>query len=115
MNWSFLFPNRDLKAPDLNVEVENGNHADALLNSNSFQSVMRRVREGVHIRWASSPITDLEGQHELRLIIKVLDDIEGTLHRDVDTGKLALNQLEKMRADEKRRTERAKRSFIRAI
>ena len=115
MNWNFLFPKKELSEPNLNEEIEVGNQANAVVTNPAFQSVMRRVREGVHLRWASSPITDFEGQHELRLIIKVLDDLEGTLKRDIDTGKMALAQLEKLRQEERRKKERATRSFMRAV
>lgn len=116
MNWDFLFKWRKEPAPvDLNLEVTKGNEAESLLNSPAYMGAMRRVREGIHERWAASPLGDVEGQHELRLILKAVDDIEGNLRNDVATGKMAAQQIKLIREDEQRKQERKDRKHIRAI
>ena len=75
--------------------IERGHQAEQLLKSAAFERAWQRVRQGVHERWALSPITDKDGQHELRLLIKVMDDIEGNLHQEMQSGLMAQAQLRK--------------------
>jgi hypothetical protein len=106
MNFSFLRRDKRLAEPNINKEAELGAKAEALLRDETYQNAVRSVREGIHIRWAASPITDVEGQHELRLMLKLLDDIEANIAEVVSTGKLAAVQIEQERAKEKRKKPR---------
>lgn len=75
-------------------EMELGAKAQQLLDNASYKEAVSKVRQGIHDRWASSPIADREGQHELRLLLKLLDDLEGNIIEVAQTGKMAERQYE---------------------
>lgn len=54
------------------------------------------VREAIFARWADTPIRDKDGAHELRLMLKVLDDTRAVLTVAVSDGKLAAAELNRL-------------------
>lgn len=84
-----------IKAPNLFREMEVGNQAQAFLDSPCYERVMGKLREGIHTKWAGSPIADKDGQHELRLMLKILDDFDANLRAEATTGKMAAIQIER--------------------
>lgn len=115
MNFEFLQHILNPRKPTLGEDAKRGEDAEALFASPAFQTALYRVRRGIHERFAASPVSDLEGQHELRLMLKVLDDIEGNLAADVRDGKLAKEQLRLEQEAVKRKKEREERGFLRSI
>lgn len=104
MNWPEFFKRRladrqPPKPPNLSIEMRLGAEASALMDSPAFQRVMERMRVQIIESWAASPLEDKEGQHELRLMLKVLDGMEQQIKDESDSGKMAKRQLE----DEQRR------------
>jgi hypothetical protein len=97
MRFDFLFKKRGFESPNVYKEAEMGGKAEALLRDETYQNAVRSVREGIHLKWAASPVTDYEGQHELRLMLKLLDDIEANIAEAARTGKLAAVQIEQGR------------------
>lgn len=93
MNWDFLFSRKKLEPPNIYREAELGAKAAALLNDETYQNAVRSVREGIHQRWADSPVMDVEGQHELRLMLKLLGDLEANIAAAINTGHLASAQI----------------------
>ena len=75
-------------------QVAKGTRAEQLLGSDVYRDGVKGVRQAIFDTWASSPIRDHEGQHELRLMMKLLDDLEGHIVAMVNTGKLAKAQIE---------------------
>lgn len=104
--FDFLFSKEKIESPNIHKEADLGAKAEALLRDETYQNAVRSVREGIHIRWSASPITDVEGQHELRLMLKLLDDIEANIEEVVRTGKLAAVQIAEEKAKEKRKKPR---------
>lgn len=118
MNWDFLkkvFKPSQYDGPILELELRKGIEAETLLNSEAYSRARMRVRQGIHEKWAASPVSDIEGQHKLRLLLKALDDIEGNLVEEMQTGQLAREQLKRQQEEEKRKRERETRSIIRSI
>ncbi len=115
MNFEFLKRIINPRKPTLGEDIKRGDEAEMLLASPAFQSAIYRVRSGIHERFAASPVSDIEGQHELRLMLKVLDDIEGNLQIDVNGGKLAKEQMRQENEAAKRKKEREERGFLRSI
>jgi hypothetical protein len=74
-------------------EASIGLKAERLLEELSPYTGM--VRQAILDKWQNSPIGDKEGQHELRLMIKLLTDLEANIKTAIDTGKLARIQLER--------------------
>lgn len=79
----------------LNEEVSRGREAELLLNNPIFVESFAAVRAGIINAWADAPLRDKEGAHELKLMLKLLTDVESNIKRVVDTGKMATIQLER--------------------
>ena len=99
----FLFRKKELAAPNVYKELEAGSRAEALLRDEAYQTAVRSVREGIHLRWAESPVSDVEGQHELRLMLKLLDDLEKNIEQAVSSGKIAAVQEKELEKRKKKR------------
>jgi hypothetical protein len=75
-------------------EIERGLHADQLLDHYLFKESFTTVRQNIMDSWASSPIRDKEGAHELRLMLHCLTNIENYIRSIAETGKMASLQRE---------------------
>lgn len=78
----------------LDQELRDGRLAGELLEMKAFSDAVASVKAAIHERWATSPVKDHEGQHELRLMLKLLEDLLGNLQTAVANGKFAANELE---------------------
>jgi hypothetical protein len=78
----------------LEAEVKKGDAAETLLETQAFKDAEQSVRAAIFDKWATSPLADIEGQHELRLMLKLLDDLLGNLRLAVSNGKFSCNELE---------------------
>jgi hypothetical protein len=74
-------------------EDARGRQAKELLENAMFREAMDSLRDGIITKWRGCPIRDLDGQHELKLMDKLLIDIEAYLKVIIDTGKMAEIQL----------------------
>ncbi len=81
--------------PNLYKELEQGAKAKSMQESEIYQQVVTGIRQGIFDKWRESPIRDKEGQHELKLMLKILDDFERNVAEIADTGKLAEIQIER--------------------
>lgn len=77
------------------AELDRGFKAQQLLDNEIYQESIQTVREAILSQWAESPIRDHEGQHELRLMLKLLNDLTANIKTVADTGKLAQIQIER--------------------
>lgn len=89
-------------------EIDRGMRAKALMESPAFVEAFVEVRKGIHEQWAKSPIRDIEGQTNLRLMVKLLDELEGQIRSVATTGKLASVQLEHERSLKERAVKAAR-------
>lgn len=87
---------------NLSNEMNRGARAEALLNDEILAESLQSIEQAILDRWAESPIADREGQHELRLMLKVCHDFKRNLQEVVRTGKLASLQ-HKQEAERKSR------------
>ena len=78
----------------LQADLAKGTRAEMLLKSDIYRESVGKVRQGIMEQWATSPIRDVEGQTTLRLMLKLLDDLEQNIVSMANTGKLAKAQLE---------------------
>lgn len=93
---------------NLHEDAQLGYEARQLLENELFRSALDNIRAGIVEKWRSCPIRDREGQHELKLMDKLLSELEGYIKQVVDTGKMAEIQLEN-----ERRMQLVKQSGIR--
>ena len=76
-------------------EIVRGLQAQSILDSEIYKECVNQVREAIISQWEASPIRDREGQHELRLMLKLLNDLQANIKTVADTGKLAKIQIER--------------------
>jgi len=75
------------------AEITSGTRAQRLLEDEVLTKAFADVRSAIIERWESAPIRDTEGQHELKLMLRILSDVRGNLELAVHNGKLAAEEL----------------------
>lgn len=80
---------------DLNTELRRGEIAASLLDNEIYKEAIQSVQDGIVHAWSNSPIRDKEGQSELRLMLKLLTDLQRNIETVMQTGKLAKIQIER--------------------
>lgn len=76
-------------------EIQRGIQAQSILDSEIYQESVSAVRQAIISQWEQCPIRDQEGQHELKLMLKLLGDLQANLKTVMETGKLAKVQIER--------------------
>ena len=82
----------------LEVDLERGQRAAAILGNPAFNEAFEMVKQAIFEAWSSAPIRDHEGQHELKLQLKLLGDVRANLERALSDGKLAAEELKRQNA-----------------
>ena len=77
-------------------EIKRGNDAARLLADPLFKEAWTSVEQEIHERWAESPVRDIEGQQQLRLMLKLLGDVRAVVETALDDGKAAARRLEEL-------------------
>jgi len=79
-------------------EEARGRQATELLENPMYREAVDTLRQSLVDKWLSSPVRDIEGQHELRLMTKLLGDIEVYITNIANTGKMAaIQQVERLK------------------
>lgn len=78
---------------DLQKEAQAGSRAEMLLED--LQPYFDMVEGAILDKWKTSPVGDEKGQHELRLMYKLLGDLKANIKTVIDTGKMAKIELER--------------------
>ena len=81
----------------LTKDLDRALQAKQLLENHIYAEAIELVRNGIINAWENSPIRDTEGQHELRLMLKLLNDLQNNIKRVVDSGKLAEIEIERQK------------------
>jgi hypothetical protein len=81
----------------LTKDLDRALQAKQLLENPIYVESFEIVRNGIINAWENSPIRDTEGQHELRLMLKLLNDLQNNIKRVVDSGKLAEIEIERQK------------------
>jgi hypothetical protein len=79
----------------MNLEEDSaaGSNAERILSDVSPYFDM--VEAAILDTWKKSPVADEKGQHELRLMMKLLGDVKSNLKTTIENGKLAKVQIER--------------------
>lgn len=80
---------------DSKEEIFRGEQAKNIIENRIYKESWQKVREGIITAWESAPVRDKEGQHELKLMLKCLKDVQNYMENVVMTGKMAKIQVEK--------------------
>lgn len=77
------------------TEASRGLQARQLMENPIYQEAINGLRDGIVEKWRSTPIRDREGAHELKLMDKLLTDMEAYIRQIAETGRMAEIQLER--------------------
>lgn len=80
---------------DIEKTLDRAMQAKALLDNPVYIESFSTLRETLHNAWENAPVRDVEGQHELKLMLKLLGDLERNIKRIVDDGKIAQIEIER--------------------
>lgn len=79
---------------NLELTRERGEKAARLLADPILQEAFTTVRSAIHERWEQTPIRDHEGAHELKLMLRLVSDVQAVIEQAVTDGKLAAHELD---------------------
>lgn len=80
---------------DIKTEIKRGEEAARLMQNPVYVEALQKVRETIIKTWENAPIRDKEGQNELKLMLKLLNDVQHNVETVIQTGKLAKLQIER--------------------
>lgn len=76
-------------------EQRRGEQAAQVLDNPIYQESWQSVRNGIIAAWETAPIRDKEGHNELKLMLKLLTDVQRNIETVMQTGKMAQIQIER--------------------
>ena len=79
----------------LDEEIQRGAIAQQVIDNPAYQDAWKAVSDGIIDAWRTCPIRDKEGQGELKLMLKLLTDVQRNLEAVMSTGKMAEIQIER--------------------
>lgn len=79
---------------DLSAEASRGARANAVLQNDVYRDAYSAVRQAIFDKWEACPVRDAEGQHELKIMLKLLRDVDRYMTEAVNSGKIARIQME---------------------
>ena len=78
---------------DLNKQISRGQKAKELLEEPLLQDSLKAIRNKLDTEWKNSPMRDVEGREKIFFLVKAIDELEAMLISELETGKLASEQL----------------------
>lgn len=90
----------------LRKQMEMGTKAKGVLENEAFKVAVGAVRGAILEAWETGPIRDRDGAHELKLMLKLLNDLQGNLKKAMDDGKFAAEELKRDKTITQRIAER---------
>lgn len=81
----------------LTKDLDRAQHAKQLLDNPVYQESIANVRSAIIAAWSNAPVRDVEGQHELKLMLKLLTDLENNITRAINDGKIAQIEIERQK------------------
>lgn len=76
------------------LRLHRGTRAKEVLENEEFQGAFSSIEEELTQAWKTSPQRDVEGREKLFLALTMLSKIKAALEQTVDSGKLALLNLQ---------------------
>ena len=77
--------------------IYNGNRAKEVLENEVFIQAFEDIKKEIVTQWEQSPARDSEGREKLWNLLKLADKLEMNLKTTLETGKLAMLEIEHKR------------------
>jgi hypothetical protein len=81
---------------NLPEQVARGAEAHALLENPFVQEAFASVQAAIIEQWTNAPLRDREGAHELKLMLKLLNDLKSVFELAVHDGREAGRELDRL-------------------
>ena len=78
---------------DLNKQISRGQQAKDILENPLLQDSLKAIRNKLDNEWKNSPLRDVEGREKIFFLVKSIDEFEAMLISEMETGKLASEQI----------------------
>jgi len=78
---------------DLTKQISRGQRAKELLEDPLLQDSLKAIRNKLDTEWKNSPLRDVEGREKIFFLVKAIDELEAMLISEMETGKLASQQI----------------------
>lgn len=79
---------------ELEQRIYNGDRAREVLENEAFTAALADIKQEITEQWKQSPARDTEGREKLWQLLKLADKLEATLRTSLETGKLAVLDLQ---------------------
>lgn len=76
-------------------ELKRGEQARQVVENEIYIEAWQGVRDTLIRKWEACPIRDKEGQHELKLMLKLLTDVRRNIETVMQTGQMAKIEIER--------------------
>lgn len=78
-------------------DLDRGIKAEKLLADPLVQEAFDAVAKAIHEQWEAAPLRDVAGQHELKLMLKLLGEVKAVFELAVVDGKVAAEDIKRER------------------
>ena len=78
---------------DLQKQISRGQQAKDILENPLLQDSLKAIRNKLDTEWKNSPLRDVEGREKIFFLVKAIDELEAMLISELETRKLASEQL----------------------
>jgi hypothetical protein len=78
---------------DLQKQISRGQQAKDILENPLLQDSLKAIRNKLDTEWKNSPLRDVEGREKIFFLVKAIDELEVMLISEMETGKLASEQV----------------------
>ena len=86
--------------PNDELALRNGRQAEQEYGLPSVNRAFVKVKMGIIEKWAKSPVSDHEVQRTLRLMLKLVEDVESNIFQEIRDGKVSDATIQRERAKE---------------
>jgi hypothetical protein len=82
---------------DITERMERGSKAKEVLENEIYLESYETLKQEITKQWQNSPARDVEGRHQLYLMIGLTDKLRGIMQQVMETGTLAAHELQHKR------------------
>ena len=79
---------------NISERIYNADQAKLVLDNEAFKQAFEDIKQELTEQWKTSPARDQAGREKLWLMLKLLEKVEICLKSSLDSGKLAVKELE---------------------
>lgn len=90
---------------EISERIARAGLAKDILDNVIYQESYQIIRQEILDQWQNSPARDVEGREKLWIMLTMMDKIQATMQRVMETGKLAQLELGYQRSQQEKKAE----------